>query len=154
MTTTITSIDPQPRAESRAVNINPNGWSSDEVTKVAHAEVVAVPCVEGEEHPDGAVQMKWTDETGYTHHGHLVKWWRLDRQGLGRGVELSIDVQARQRRDLSCPPHHISATLVVTGDLTDQAQVLIGDPNRRGSWAYGVLFHGAVLTSTSVLIDD
>lgn len=121
---------------------------------VAHAEVFAVPVSGGAELPDGAIQMSWTDATGFFRQVHVVQWWRLDRQGLGPGVEVRVDVQARQRRDMACPPHHVSAQLIITGDSKDKSQVLIGDPNRHGSWAYGIAFHGAMLLSTSVLIDD
>lgn len=122
--------------------------------KVPHAAVICVAVPGSPEGPDGAVQMSWTDEQGFLHSAHLVQWWRLDRQGLGKGVEIEVEVQARQRRNLSYPPHHVSANLVVTGDPEDKAQVLIGDPNRVGSWAYGVVFRGATLRSTSVPVED
>lgn len=129
-------------------------WTSDGDAPVAHAEVIAVGAQPEENTPDGAIQMRWTDESGFTREAHLVHWWRLDRQGLKQGLTVEVDVQARQRRDLSCPSHHVSALLLVTGDPEDKAQVIIGNPQRSGSWAYGVLFHGAVLTSTSVLVDE
>ena len=128
-------------------------WDAEGDYSIPHAEVVAVPAIEGDVLPDGAVQMGWADETGFQRVAHVVKWWRLDQQGMTEGVALQVEVQARQRRDLSCPPHHISADLVVTGDTSDTAQVMIGDPNRPGSWCYGVVFHGAILTSTSVLVE-
>lgn len=129
-------------------------WDAEGDYSIPHAEVVAVPGTEGDALPDGAVQMGWADESGFQHIAHVVKWWRLDRQGLAEGVALQVDVQARQRRDLSCPPHHVSAHLVMTGDTTDTAEVMIGDPHRPGSWAYGVVIRGAVLTSTSVPVRD
>lgn len=129
-------------------------WAPDGEDLVPHAEVILRASRPEHEAPDGAIQMHWTDEHGYRRGAHVVRWWRLDRQGLAPGVPVEVDVQARQRRDLSCPPHHVSASLVVTGSPADKAQVMIGDPVREGSWAYGVLFHGAVLTGTSVLVDE
>jgi hypothetical protein len=129
-------------------------WNEADAKSVAHAEVFAIPVPGAIEPPDGAIQMAWTDATGFYRQVHVVQWWRLDRQGLGPGVEVRVDVQARQRRDMSCPPHHVSAQLIITGDPADKAQVLIGDPERAGSWSYGIAFHGATLLSTSVLIDD
>ena len=136
-----------------AMSAATEAWGGPAVTRVVHAEVVALPASIMDPEPDGAVQMQWTDAPGYVHTAHVVKWWRLDQQGLCRGVPVRVDVQARQRRDMSCPPHHVSADLVVTGNAEDKAQVMIGDPDRAGSWAYGITFHGAVLNATSVWVD-
>lgn len=119
---------------------------------VPHAALVSSKRSETDPVPDGAVQMSWTDDRGFFHSAHLVQWWRLDRQGLGKGVVVEVAVQARQRRDLAYPPHHVSAVLVVTGDPVDEARVLIGDPAHAGSWSYGVVFRGAILRSTSVAV--
>lgn len=117
---------------------------------VAHAEVVALPAVDGEAPPDGAVQLAWLDNQGYGRRADVVKWWKLDRGDLSKGDVVRVDVQARQRRHMSSPPHHLSATLIVTGVSTDEARVMIGNCDRQGSWAYGVIFHGAILISSEV----
>lgn len=117
---------------------------------VAHAEVVAIPASAGDPDPDGAVQLAWLDNQGYGQRADVVKWWRLDRSDLKTGQVVRVDVQARQRRSMSSPPHHLTASLVVTGVATDEAKVMIGNPDRPGSWAYGVVFNGAILVSAEV----
>lgn len=117
---------------------------------VAHAEVVAIPASASDPEPDGAVQLAWLDNHGYGQRADVVKWWRLDRSDLKTGQVVRVDVQARQRRHMSSPPHHLTASLVVTGVATDEAKVMIGNPERPGSWAYGVHFHGAILVSAEV----
>lgn len=119
---------------------------------VAHCEVMAIPPRKGAEPPDGVVQLSWTDQSGLAHRTAVVKWLRLDRGHLTKGDIVNVDVQARQRRTMASPPHHVSAMLVLTGEPSDEAQVMIGDPDRRGVWAYGVIFYGAVLVSTKVLV--
>lgn len=125
--------------------------------KVPHATLVFAPADRKNPAavpPDGAVQMRWTDATGFENRVEVVQWWRLDRQGLEPGVEVCVDVQARQQRSVAFPPHQISATLVVTGDCEDLAQVLIGDPWRENTWFYGVEFYGALLVKTAVLVEE
>jgi hypothetical protein len=117
---------------------------------VAHAEVVAIPAVDGDPLPDGAVQLAWLDNNGYGQRADVVKWWRLDRSDLKTGQVVRVDVQARQRRHMSSPPHHLTASLVVTGKTSDEARVMIGNPDRQGSWAYGVVFNGAILVAAEV----
>lgn len=117
---------------------------------VAHAEVVAIPAVDGDPLPDGAVQLAWLDNHGFGQRADVVKWWRLDRSDLKAGQVVRVDVQARQRRHMSSPPHHLTASLVVTGNTSDEVKVMIGSPDRAGSWAYGVVFHGAILVSAEV----
>lgn len=117
---------------------------------VAHAEVVAIPALAGDALPDGAVQLAWLDTQGFGQRADVVKWWRLDRSDLKTGQVVRVDVQARQRRHMSSPPHHLTASLVVTGRTADEAKVMIGNPDRAGSWAYGVVFNGAILVSAEV----
>lgn len=120
---------------------------------VAHAEVVAIPPAAGAPPPDGAVQLAWLDKDGVSRRADVVQWWRLDRGKLCTGSVVRVDVQARQRRSMASPPHHLSATLILTGVVTDRAQVMIGDPDRAGGWAYGVVFHGAILIASAVPVN-
>lgn len=130
----------------------PAFWNGEDAETVPHAEVVGFVPHGAAAPPDGTVSMAWTDVHGFTRIANLVRWWRLDRQGLGEGVQITVEVQARQRRDRSCPQHHVSAELVVTSNPKDKAEVMIGDPRRPGSWAYGVQFHGALLIGTVVIV--
>src|SRR5690348_11294539 len=88
-------------------------WSGPDDNPVAHAEVTRCGPTEAEA-PDGVVTVSWTDRLGRPREVHVVRWWRLDREDLEVGTQVQVDVVARQRRHMSCPPHHISAVLRVT----------------------------------------
>lgn len=127
----------------------------DRSSAAAHAEVIAVP-VPGSDFrdmPDGAAQLTWVDQNGTERQAEVVQWRRLDRHGLVPGTRVRVDVQARQRRDMRVPSHHVSAHLMLTHNPADRAQVLIGDPHRAGSWAFGLTFTGAVLVAAAVPVD-
>jgi hypothetical protein len=112
---------------------------------IPHAELVARPAVGQTTLPHGVIYMRWRDERGFVRMAQVSKWWRLDQQGLHGGVEMSVEVQARERDALSCPTYQEMARVRITGDTRDVAQVFIGDATRPGGWLFGARLYGALV---------